>query len=284
MRSAVDMILNVFLSQQTTDKQAHLLQFLPENERSHIQQLPSFVNTIKIEDFSNGNILERVHWSWFLPTLKSYSLEEQSLFLSCLNETPARALAAEIPCKFSSIEISPIGCSYLRQVLLNSLIGTHDWLIPIDYLPASNLNKILRLSKNQLIQLIDLLAMHDLAVEIRQIVETKMLKKIYSFLSEGQRRFLKLIAAKHEILQQPKIGLDRWDGQEESLRHLLHRRGLARLGTALSGQNPSLAWYVCHLLDIGRGSALNKLCEREKNRSLADIAAHQVEELLGYEL
>ena len=165
-------------------------------------------------------------------------------------------------------------------MLLDSLVGPHDRLLPVDYLPPSPLNKHSEPSKAQLINLIDLLAMHDLAVEIRQIVETKILKKIYSFLSEEQRRFLKLTAARHEVSPPPKIGLDRWDGNEESLRHLLHKKGLARLGSALSGQDPSLAWYVCHLLDIGRGSALFKLCEREGSASAVDTAVRQVEELL----
>lgn len=280
MRSAVDIILSSFLSRQPAEKQERLLQFLSDRERETVKQLLPLSQTAPTEDNTYEKMVKRVHWSWFLPTLKSYSLPEQSLFLAVLDESDARALASEIPCKFTKTEISSLGRSYLRQLLLDSLVGPHDRLLPINYLPPSPLNKILNLSKTQIINLIDLLAMHDLAVEIRQIVETKILKKIYSFLSDEQRRFLKLTVAKHEVSPSPKIGLDRWDGNEETLRHLLHKKGLSRLGTALSGQDPSLAWYVCHLLDIGRGSSLFKLCERQGSGSLLDATTRQVEELL----
>lgn len=280
MRSAVDIILSSFLSRQTAEKQQRLLLFLTERERERVKQLAPFCQTAPTDLSFDEKMLERVHWSWFLPTLKSYSLPEQSLFLAVLDGSAARAIADEIPCKIAKTEISQIGRSYLRQLLLDSLVGPHDRLLPAGYLPESSLNELLTLSKAQLINLIDLLAMHDLSVEIRQIVETKILKKIYSFLSEDQRRFLKVTTARHEVSPPPRIGLDRWDGNEESLRHLLHKRGLARLGSALSAQDPSLAWYVCHLLDIGRGSALFKLCEREGSASAVDTAVRQVEELL----
>jgi len=283
MRSAVDIILSSFLSRQPADKQERLLHFLTDHERESIKQLLPISQIAPAEEHVDEKMLERVHWSWFLPTLKSYSLPEQALFLAVLDGSSARAIAAEIPCKFAKTEIAPLGRSYLRQVLLDSLVGPHDRLLPVNYLPASPLNTILKLPKSHLINLIDLVAMHDLAVEIRQIVETKILKKIYSFLSDEQRRFLKLTTSRHEVSPPPRIGLDRWDGNEDSLRHLLHKKGLARLGTALSGQDPSLAWYVCHLLDIGRGSALFKLCEREGSGSAVDTATRQVEELLEYE-
>ena len=283
MRSAAEMILNAFLSRQPADKQSRLIQFLPDGERESLKQLPSFA-AFSYEGFANGGVLERVHWSWFLPTLKSYSPQEQTLFIGALDEGFALSLAAEIPCKSPTHPLLPTGRAYLRQVLLDSLIGAHDRLIPIDFLPPSPLNSLLHLSKKQLIHLIDLLSMNDLAVEIRQIVETKIIKKIYSFLTDDERRFLKQTSAKHELIAQSKMGLDRWDGNEESLRHLLHRRGLARLGLALSVQDPSLGWYACHILDIGRGNALFKFSEHEAVGTSAEAAVRQVAELLGFDL
>lgn len=284
MRQAVDMVLNAFLSRQSAEKRAQLLKFLNDKDRERIEQLPVAAEDMSIEKFSNGAMLERVHWSWFLPTLKSYPPQEQSLFLASLDEISAIALAAEIPCKLPQAPLTPTGRAYLRQVLFDSLVNTHDRLLPIHFLPPSPLNRILNFSKKELIHLIDLLSMHYLALEIRQIVETKILKKIYSFLTDGQRQFLKLVTAKHEIANQPKLGLDRWDGSQESLQYLLHRKGLAILGTALYGQDPSLGWYVCHLLDIGRGSALFKSIDQKASRQAVDLAAKQVEELLGYDL
>jgi hypothetical protein len=284
MRSAVEMILNAFLSRQPAEKQERLVHFLPDSEQGRLKMLPSFAAAVRVEGFENGTLLERVHWSWFLPTLKSYSPQEQILFLSSLDETSAKMLAEEIPCKASKTELTNAGRAYLRKLLLDSVIGAHNRLLPIEYLPPSSLNQLLKLSRNQLIDLIDLLSMHDLALEVRQIVETKILKKIYSLLSEAQQKFLKIVRAKHEVMAPAKLGLDRWDGKEESLRQMLHRRGLARLGLALSRQDGSLGWYICHRLDIGRGSVLFKYSEKEGSVALVAAAVRQVEELLGYEL
>ncbi len=283
MRSSVGMILNAFLSRQDAAKRERLLSLLSEKEKSKLSQIPSFEEGAAIKRFSNEPLLERVHWSWFLPTLKSYSLKEQELFLASLNESSATPLMELVPCKIAKEPLTPIGKSYLRQVLLDSLVGPHDRLIPADFLPPSPLNNLLKLSKKKLILLIDLLSMHDVASEVKQIVETKILKKLYSFLSEAQKKFLKHAAAKPEPFSLPKIGLDRWDGTEESLRHVLHRRGLNRLGIALSGQESALTWYVCHQLDIGRGNALFKMSMKESVSSVIDAAARQVEELLENE-
>ncbi len=75
------------------------------------------------------------------------------------------------------------------------------------------------------------------------------------------------------------MGLDKWEGSREAFRHLLHRRGLARLGAALSGQDPDLVWYVCHQLDIGRGNTLFKLCLKESLPGISELIARQIEEL-----
>jgi hypothetical protein len=153
----------------------------------------------------------------------------------------------------------------------------------MDYLPPSPMNRLLNLSKRQIIGLIDLLSIYDLAIEVRQIVETKILKKLYSFLTDAERKLLKQIAARPEPFTPPKIGLERWNGEEDSLRHSLHKRGLSRLGLALSGQDPALIWYICHQLDIGRGNALFKQCIKEEGAGSPEIALRQVDELLGHE-
>lgn len=279
MRLAADMILNAFLSRQPAEKQAQLIRFLPDAEKERLQRLPPYGKEAGTSISADETALGSIHWSWFLPTLKSYPPNEQSLFLAALDDSSARALSLEIPCKRLKIDLTPAGRSYLRKILLDSLRAP---FVPIEYLPPSPLNRLAQRSKGSLVELIDLLAMHDLAVEIRQIVETKILKKIYSFLTDGQRRFLKQAAAKHEIMAPQKIGLDRWDGTRKSLRLLLHKKGLARLGAALSKQNPSLGWHVCHLLDIGRGSALLKLSAQKTNRAMIDTAVRQIDELLGY--
>ncbi len=282
------MVLNGFLSHCSPEKKKNLERFLPESERLRLEELPTLAKKPSFEGFSNGHILEQVHWSWFLPTLKTYPEREQKFFLSALAsqasqtaQNLARSLEISPPSSKEDKEVKEAARAYLRQILIDSLLGPHDRLIPIEYLPLSPLNSLLTLSKKELTRLIDFLSLYDLAAELRQIVETKMLKKIYSILTEDERLFLKKAMSHKETFSLPRIGLERWDGSEESFRSLLHRRGLARFGTALSGQDPDFIWYVCHHLDIGRGNALFKLCSKEATPDIAEAMIRQIEEILN---
>ncbi len=274
------MVLKAFLSRCEPEKKRALERFLPDQERERLEKLPSFAETVTPESFSNGAVLDKVHWSWFLPTLKSYTEEEQKLFLSALGNSSAKNLAKVLETTIPSQEITDVSRAYLRQILLHSLVGPNDRLLPVDYLPPTPLKPLLNLNKKELTRIIDILSLYDLAAELRQIVETKILKKIYSFLSEEEKKFLKVASTHKEHFVLGRMGLDRWDGSEESLRTLLHRRGLVRMGAALSGQDPDLVWYVCHQLDIGRGNALFKLCTKEPIHGVSEAIVRQIEELL----
>lgn len=274
------MVLKAFLSRCPPEKSRALERFLPEGERLFLEKLPPFNEEVTPEAFINGGMLEKVHWSWFLPTLETYPETEQKLFLSSVSPHAAKNLAKALQISMPSNGITEVARSFFRHILLQSLTGPEDRLLPANYLPPSPLSPLLNFTKKELIRLIDSLSIYDLASELRQIVETKILKKIYSFLSEEERKFLKIASAHKEHFVLTRTGLSAWDGTEESFRTLLHRRGLARLGAALSGQHPDFIWIICHQLDIGRGNALFKLCAKEAVHGVSDVIIRQITELL----
>jgi len=278
-RKPSEMVLKAFLCRCSPEKKEHLESFLPASTKQRLEKMPSFP---KEKEMGKGISLEQIHWSWFIPTLKTYSAREQKLFLSALSPQVRENLSQELG--FNSPpkeELKNLGASFLKQTLLTSLIGHRSRIVPPDYLPVSPLKPLLRLTKKKLIRLIDFLSLYDLAAELRQIVETKILKKIYSLLSEQQKKFLKIAMTHKEPYPLPRLKLDKWDGTEDSLHLLLHKRGLARLGAALSTQDPDLVWYICHQLDIGRGNALLKLCAKEAALDVSDGIIRQIEELLN---
>lgn len=273
-----ELVLKGFLSRCAPDKREALERLLPNQEQRRLAELlPYPIEKPK----ETPDVFEKVHWSWFLPTLKSHSLSEQQLFLASLEGSYSKNLERELHIPPPKNDLIPVAKNFLRGLLFSSLVGPVNELLPSECLPPHPLNRLLTLSKKELTQLIDDLSLYDLAAELRQIVETKILKKIYSFLTEDQKKFLKIAMAQKESFSVPRIGLDKWDGTAELFHHLLHRRGLARLGAALSGQDPDLIWYVCHQLDIGRGTALFKLCEKEGMPELTDAVLKQIEECLA---
>ncbi len=271
------MVLKAHLNEQPPGVREALLRFLPKSEQTYLAELPD-IQENKTSLFSP---LEKVHWSWFLPTLKAFSEREQLLFLSVLDPHAREQLRASLSLKGNDEELTEMAKAFLREQLLHSLVGLESQILPIEYLPDSSLNRLLNLTKKELIRLIDFLALYDLAYEVRQIVETKILKKIYSLLSEEQKNLLRQITIYKESNALPRLGIEKWEGAEESLKIMLHRRGLTRLSLALAGQDHDLTWMICHQLDIGRGGTLFKLCAREKKSAAGDAAERQIEELLN---
>jgi hypothetical protein len=278
MTQKTQMVLKAWLTRCPPEQRIALERFLPEAERQQLAELPPLEAEISAEQCFHGGSLNKVHWSWFLPPLKSYAPRDQKLFLSALEHHAAEQLKATLNIRTPLDSVTEMGKAYLQMKLLHSLTDSHTGILPIELLPQSPLNVLATLGKKDLIRLINFLSLYDLCAEVRQIVDTKMLKKIYGFLSREHQAVLKTISA--QVLEThpfPRMGLDRsWDGEEESLHVLLHRKGLTRLGIALSGQDPDLIWIICHHLDIGRGGSLLKLCGKEPIHGISEIAMQQV--------
>lgn len=279
MQGKAILVFKACLTQCDAEKQKALERFLPEHTRHSLQNMPAPLVEIEEKNFSHDPLLQKVHWSWFLPTLKTYPESEQTLFLSVFPSSAKKNLAKTLTLSTTDMEITPMAKAFLKKTLLDSLIGPREDLLPIPYLPSSPLNRLLTLTKNELTRLIDRLSLYDLSLELRQIVETKILKKIYSFLTEAERKALEALRSYRENFPIGKQGFEKWDGSEESLRTSLHKKGLARLGVGLSGQEADLIWYICHQLDIGRGSALHKLCNKEPMHGATEMVIKQIESL-----
>lgn len=273
-------VLKALLSRCPELLRKALERFLPDHERQFLHELPFYDEETPDSSYHEAGTLESIHWSWIAPVLQPYSLREQRLYLSALTPATADRISSFLDIPVARDELTKPAKTYLRQVLMKEIAGAHLQILPPEFLPSSKLNKLLLLNKKDLIRIIDFLSLYDLSIEFRQIVETKILKKIYSFLTDEQKAFLQQITTASEANPFGKLGLDRWDGTAETLRMLLHKRGLTRLSAALQTQDPDLVWTLCHKLDSGRGGALFKLCTKEATVDTAENARRQLEELM----
>ena len=266
------LVLHAFLGKCSPEQRIALERFLPEGERSFLSTLSPLTPSSESEP-----LVDQVHWSWFLPTLKTFSEREQGLFLASLQPPAASSLAQALGLVYKPESLTSVAKTYFREQLLNSLVGSHEQLLPPQCLPSSPLNHLLSLTKKQLTQLIDRLALYDVAAELKHIVDTHTIKKISGCLTPAERERLKALKEFHPL---PRLGLEQWDGSEQAFRSLLHKRGLQRLGIALSGQDADLVWALCHRLDIGRGNALFKFCGKEPVAAASAMIQRELEELL----
>lgn len=153
------MVLKAYLSRLSPERRGTLERFLSEEERLRLEELPSFSEEAPFEMVTNGGLLDRIHWSWLIPTLKTYEEKEQKLFLASLNEIVAENLQNELKIGPLKGEISDVAKGFFQQILMNSLDGKGGDLLPIEYLPPTPLQGLLSLSKKELTHLIDLLSL-----------------------------------------------------------------------------------------------------------------------------
>lgn len=130
--------------------------------------------------------------------------------------------------------------------------------------------------------LIEFLGLHDLAVEMKQIIDTIKLKKIQASLSKEKNFFLHLLTQKKEAVVFKKMELTHWSGQEEILIGLIHKRGMNRLAKALYPENSSLIWYVSHKISCEEALLLASLQKKLEHPKAYSLLAGQIIEIIDF--
>ena len=249
------LFFHLLLNKYHPSDRGEVVSYLPDDVKSSIRELKGNWNDPKVLLKSPVAKLRNIHYSWIYPTVKEYP--------ELLRPFVAEALPEPSNIRLLSLLKSPrapIATSFARQYLLNDLAKKMglEKLTPIEHLPPSLLSFTLELTKEELIELIDFLGLYDLAEEIRRIVDKNQLKKIYNCLSIKKQHFLRSCLLSKEKIVTPKLELEKWNGEQDILEKLLHKRGLVRFGKALSGQTADFIWYIVHKMDSGRGVLLSK--------------------------
>jgi hypothetical protein len=278
MDSTVATVWHAFLD-ASPDKKQSLLHCLSNEQVTDFQSFTQKNNAVLQGIAPLEDELPRIHYSWFSPFLRTLTETEIKIFLTCLTPEQVKGLKRSLLFSQTLPAITTLGTTYLKRLLFQSL-DPRD-LLPVPCLPESPLNLLLDLNPTELHSLIDLLSMHDLSVEIRQIIETAKLKEIYSLLSKPQTAFLKTLIHKKEPVSFKKIGLANWDGDKENLRSILTQRGINRIAKAIYNEHPSLLWHLSRHLDVEQGQHLIKLCTSLDHPKAAPLLAQQVIDLIG---
>lgn len=253
----------------SSPKKESLLSFLSE-------ELQAEMRTSQLESIELNNafsplqeLLHSIHFSWFVPHLRALTEKEAKLFISCLSIKQIKELKEALMLSQSFPKATSLAKKYITKELFT--IISPEYLIPLCFLPKHPLLPLLYLDTAQLHTLIGLLAMHDLAQEIRQIISTQKLKLIYSILTEEQTIYLKELLDKRESVIFKKIGLSEWNSDVQILQSSLTQRGINRLAKAIYPVHTSFTWYISHHLEMEKGVLLHKLCTFTGAPQAADL-------------
>lgn len=280
MQSKTSAFLKVLINRFHPGINPAFFKSLPQDEVKE-----AFAETTSSQDTSIAfswpiELISRTHYSWLMPYIEKLPKNIQEPVINALPEPQSKGLKKILKLSFPK---SPM-TENTKAFLLGQLY--EQWqpkeALPPEYLPQSALSELLEFSKTDLIDLIDLLSMYDLSEAIRHIVDKKNLKAIYLCLTPQKQQFLRICLHKKEKLAAPKLDIAKWDGSQEQLTTILHRRGMLRFGKALCGQSKHFLWNIVHTLDTGRGTTISQHYQADQVPNVTPILIQQVISVINF--
>lgn len=268
------LLLRILLNRAHGALSEPILKTLPQEEAEQVKR-----QTITATDpepllTHAKRILPHIHYTWLKEPLLKQEPAFQDGILRCLAENQQKSLAKELGRTFNPSPLNPFFKKFYSSHLYSTFPLLHESL-PLAYQEESPLSFLSELSKKSLIELIDKLAMFDLAHEMKKIVATRHLNLLYASLSPDQQEFLRKCLHLKDRMIPSKMHLENLSGKELLLQ--LHKRGIVRLGIALSGESEELVWLIVHKLDHGRGTLLKKAIKKEAIPVITDAVIQQVQ-------
>ena len=260
-------------------EQKELLSTLPTSYQEMIASLPSFDSNM-LETLPVYAFIGRIHPSWLRPLFDKLSIKDKQLFVSAFQRRKEE-LCKAFNIQDNGISLSRLGKYFILKNIYNSLLSNPE-ILPFPLLSEDPFFPILTLSYDQLHALIHLLGLYDIAIELPTVVKASSLKAIHQILTASEAEYLKKIQTDKTRVEFEKIGLALWDGNQESFRQVLFKRGLHRLSVALSRARVS---FINHLLLMfSKEEAKNfEILYKKKNKDIIiDATQPQVLHALSY--
>lgn len=211
----------------------------------------------------NSSFVQKIHYSWIADIMPQFPKLVQDSILQTINPALADKVASLLSIKVSKSE----GTELVKDFGIFQLIKAFklEERIPIPFLPDSPLNSLLGWEKGDLVTLIDLLPIPQLAPQIKKIVDRNRLIALYGALTAQQQKYLKLCMHQRTHVIEVDIDLRSWNLDKTELKNRLHKVGLQQFISALSGQDKDFLWYMAHILDKGRGTLLLENVKSKRN-------------------
>lgn len=276
------LVCSAFIEKQGAGDRKNLLKFLSPTQRKEVESLPVPTPQLCLGLKTPKECLEQIHLSWFVPFLRSRSQEEISLFLSIFPEEKSSFLQKELLSSLPRLSLSACTISFLQTKLLESLLEKQQDILPEETFPPSKLQALLSLHTQEISLLVDFLGLYDLAIELRQIIDTTRIKKIYTALSKEKREFLQMIMQRPNSLAFKKMELTAWKGDTTELLHLLYKRGMNRLAKALYPEHPSFIWHICHRITTEQAHLFSSYHKKLDLPQAYTYLAEQIKDVLSF--
>lgn len=257
-----------------------VLTSFPEEKARQVTELPLRTSDIEAILYAPLENLNRIHYSWMLDTLKKIPEPSVLYLLAMIQKEKAEKLKAALGIRSKVPSLSPLMRKFILKYLANDIPFKDT--PPFSHIVESELSALAHLQKQELIQLIDFLGLYDLSEEIHNIVDKRLLEKIYNALTPKKKSYVKKCLLSKEKLVTNRLNLEYWDGDPEKLSKLIHHRGMVRLGYALCNQDNNLIWHITHILDSGRGKKLLRYINDKEIPGVTKTLREQVLDVMAF--
>ncbi len=282
MKTKSAILLKVLLNRYEKGSPEIALKWLPEEMIKNVSQIPVAANNPLPLFEEPKKALFRMHYSWLLPYIQKLPKGILLPVISSLSDMQSSRLKKILKLDSeNALPLAPMAKNYIAYAIAHAIKGVTE-VLPMEYLPETPFNALGLWSKNELVELIEFLGIHDLSNEMKRIVDKKILKNAYNCLSAKEQQYLKICMHLKEKVATPGLGLEKWKGEAGKLKSVLQARGLIRLGKALSGSHPDLIWHLMHILDTGRGTALSKYCSTKALPGITAALSQQAANLMNF--
>ncbi len=276
MSRATHLALSAFLHRFTPQKREQMLGYLPEEEKQEAESDFLGFESASVRFLSAHDRLMSIHYSWIIPYLETYTKEDAHAFASLFPESTYTKISEALHLPQNPMKLTHIGQRFYAQTLYRMIAIESPQYIPIELLPQHPLDVLLSLSKTKLHLTFDYLGLHDLAVDLKKMVQSHTMKSIHAALTPSKRTYVGKVMKEGEPITFKYLELDLWDGNEKQLANTLHLRGINRVSKALFGCHPSFLWHIRHRLDTGRAKMLDHFCINPKNEKMQQTLSSQV--------
>ncbi|CCB85094.1 MULTISPECIES: hypothetical protein [Parachlamydia] len=270
------MMLKVLLNRYHEKKMKEFIDCLPSENVQAILSTQTEASAPEAVLWAYENKIGQVHYSWLVPILKKIPIEEAAWIMSALPVAIVSKLKKVCHISPLEVELSAPAKEFALHYLWKQI--EQPDVMPIEFLPQTSLSFLLQTSREDLLEIIDLLSIYDLADKVRQIVDKNRLKNIYGSLKPIELQFLRFCLNKQEKLAISPLNLADWNGDSQQLRQKLHRRGLSRLGHALVGESADFKWHFLRKFDVARAAVLQHCSEKQDT---SKVTAILIQQLLG---
>jgi hypothetical protein len=251
---------------------------LPKEQVEALARYQTPLKTPEVLLFNADRWFKTADLSWFLPTIQTFDAPLQRLYGEIIPTQMRTALG--ITGENSQKPLS----EPVKQFLLSYLHSKWPEAEPLpkELIQTGELLPLLDLSKSELLEIIDLLSMHDLIDEVRHIVDKRVLQTISSLLTLPQQQYLRTCLRQKTKPHAPSFTLRELLKEPKKFPALLHKTGLKRFALALNGESKEFMWHIMHTLDVSRAAFLKQEVQSVATPHASKLAQLEILQILQF--